>query len=90
MFLGKSVGDSFSVRLDSRPGRRLISRMMQHVRFQTAAIVVDPALNSRQNILTNVYQIFSFIAIKFNCHVINLPKGDTCVLSSHRFIMLGI
>ena len=75
IFTGESIGDSISLRLDSNPGKRMLSRMMQQIRIQSASLILDPALNSEENILTNIYQIFCFVAVKFNYHVINLPKG---------------
>ena len=83
------MGDSFSLRLDSRPGRRLLSRVMQHVRMQTAAIIMDPQLNSQENILINAYQIFCFVAVKLNHQVMNLPNRKNLSLIFHLYFSSG-
>eukprot|EP00795_Rhopilema_esculentum_P000206 gene206-9840_t len=74
-YIGGSVGETVTVRLDSRPGVRLLQRLCHHIRTRLSSVVVDPRLNSAKVIEHNLCHIAYLTAKKMDYIVGRLPKA---------------
>ncbi|XP_065059372.1 telomerase reverse transcriptase-like [Rhopilema esculentum] len=75
-YIGGSVGETVTVRLDSRPGVRLLQRLCHHIRTRLSSVVVDPRLNSAKVIEHNLCHIAYLTAKKMDYIVGRLPKDS--------------
>lgn len=77
-YRGAYMEDTLTVSFGAgeHPGTWLRRKIKQYVQYRCISLLMDPRINSRTTVLTNVYQMFLLCAIKFHSHVRQLSRHD--------------
>ncbi|XP_060597431.1 telomerase reverse transcriptase-like [Ruditapes philippinarum] len=72
-YSGCSMKDTVSVEQSNNPGKSLKEKILFSIRQTCHRLFIDTSINSKKQMLRNVYQIFLLAVFKLHIHIRNLP-----------------